>query len=135
MKVATRCEASLSNRFFTIFRPSKNVVSYDNSVLAPTISRFYCRNHLGIIILTKRFRTFTRPGFPATQKVISYCKSHMQMTKHSPRLHETYGFEVRIRQSTLQERCTVEQLTFRTAKLLIISFSGVGEFEVRFSEL
>ena len=52
--------------------------------------------------------------------VISYCKSHMQITKRAPRLHQTYGFEVRSEQLTLQKRCTVEQSTFANTKLLII---------------
>ena len=66
---------------------------------------------------------------------ISYCKSHMQKTKRAPRLHETYGFEVRSHQLTLQKRCIVEQLTFEHANLLIIKLVGADEIEVRYSEL
>ena len=52
----------------------------------------------------------------AMQRVISYSKSQMQMTKHSPRLHQTYGFELRIQSRHFKKRYTVEQSTFEHAE-------------------
>ena len=79
--------------------------------LAPASSRFIFQN----LHLDKAILNISSPGFSTTQNVISYCKSHMQMTKQSPRLHETHGFERRIHQSTLQKRCAVEQSSFANA--------------------
>ena len=52
------------------------------------------------------------------QRVISYCKSHMQITKQTPRLHQTYGFELRIHSRPFKKRYIVEQSTFANATFL-----------------
>ena len=88
LKVTKRCETSLQTCVFMKFRPSKNAVLSDNSLFGAAEFQL--------------IHVFCGCDCDMSRHVISYCKSHMQITNRAPRLHETYGFEVRIHKSTFK---------------------------------